>query len=254
MAKTTVTVVSTIAEDECNTSKNIWSKQASLQFELIRRKDLCDALSNRTLGTAITACIIAWLLIGHHSTRLVFTRAESEGRRGSVSSVPGHSQGLGAHADAWQITTDAACSLHHPQPTNSDLGVKSCSRLWGSKNQLLKSGNKGSPAQGGYVVMCMWLMVGSPSTLVKSTLSELEDASSNAAPHTPDGELYFGRWCDVRSSGKTHLINRISMPTEQHHTLCTTLMYCHMMGEQQQEKGSWLCRLSALMWHSSHTV
>jgi len=44
-------------------------------------------LSNRTLGTAITACIFAWLSIGHHSSR-----AESEERRDSVSSVSGHSQ------------------------------------------------------------------------------------------------------------------------------------------------------------------
>ena len=54
----------------------------------------------------------AWLLIGHHSTR-----AGSEGCTGSFSSVSGHSQGVGAFAYAWQINVDAACSLHHLQPT-----------------------------------------------------------------------------------------------------------------------------------------
>ncbi len=110
--------------------------------------ELCKALADHTLGN--TACVTALML------RLDLYRfcvqSWSVGRRSVL--IRGTSTLTLAHYIILNLQAINQVS-------------KPCSRLSSSPNQLREASNKGGPAQGGYVMMCMWLMVGSSSTRTK---------------------------------------------------------------------------------------
>ena len=88
-------------------------------------------------------------------------------------SIRARSDSVQVLVQAWSVGRRSVLMLGHlntdtcalPQPASIQPGVKTLQQ--GSKltNQLVQSSQNGSPAQGGYVMMCKWSMVGSSSTM-----------------------------------------------------------------------------------------